>query len=464
MPLHPARTLFDDLDPPDDTTAWAETLAQAFANPRRTEGFLAEAEKAERACPGDPTHSLSGGDSRPARRPARQGAALSQTLRQALSRPEKPYLPPLGARSRGPEEADRCAGNARAPRSDGLALCRCLVSRRLGTATLARRNRSTPVMGREPPLRARRPAAKPARPQARAKIPLSTKSAHPRRRQRKRGRRVSRRCRLLERLHVDIPLVVKSDLRPLLATATGQAESEGGWFVLRERLAHLGLAEGFDELLCASSSQGRRDLLASDRDRAQGIETVPRPRAARRRGRPRQDRRGGHGAQGVSAARHGRAGPGAGPRLAGRTMAGGIGDQIRYSLRDHARPAASRGPRALLGGAADHRFAGALATARACRTAAGAVVRSGDRRRSPPSARPRQPELQAGRQPDQAFPAVALRHARAEQSHRALQPADPAEARHLQDAEGISRRLHDRGQAAPTRQPGASCATSCATR
>ena len=62
---------------------------------------------------------------------------------------------------------------------------------------------------------------------------------------------------ILERLQVDIPLVVKSDLRPLLlAAATGQAESEGGWFVLRERLAHLGLAEGFDELLCVPHLKG----------------------------------------------------------------------------------------------------------------------------------------------------------------------------------------------------------------
>ena len=54
MPLHPANTLFDSPDLPADPDAWAKTLAQVFANPARTEGFLAEAEKAERACPGDP--------------------------------------------------------------------------------------------------------------------------------------------------------------------------------------------------------------------------------------------------------------------------------------------------------------------------------------------------------------------------------------------------------------------------
>ena len=54
MPLHAAKTLVDNPDSLADPDAWAKTLAQVFANPARTEGFLAEAEKAERACPGDP--------------------------------------------------------------------------------------------------------------------------------------------------------------------------------------------------------------------------------------------------------------------------------------------------------------------------------------------------------------------------------------------------------------------------
>ncbi len=36
----------------------------------------------------------------------------------------------------------------------------------------------------------------------------------------------------------------------------GQAESDGGWFVLRERLAHLGLVGGFDELVCLNHLKG----------------------------------------------------------------------------------------------------------------------------------------------------------------------------------------------------------------
>jgi SNF2 family DNA or RNA helicase len=60
----------------------------------------------------------------------------------------------------------------------------------------------------------------------------------------------------LQRLTVNIPIVVESDLGPFLGAAAGQAESEGGWFLLRERLARLGLAQGFDELLCLPHLKG----------------------------------------------------------------------------------------------------------------------------------------------------------------------------------------------------------------
>ena len=79
-------------------------------------------------------------------------------------------------------------------------------------------------------------------------------------------------------------------------------------------------------------------------------------------------------------------------------------------------------------------------------------LRSRHRRRGPSPARPREPELPAGGRAQQALPAAAVGDAGAERPHRALQPADPAQARHLQDAEGVPRRLHDAGQAAPAGQ------------
>ncbi len=54
----------------------------------------------------------------------------------------------------------------------------------------------------------------------------------------------------LPRIEIDIPVTLEIDLATLAAAVSGAPEREGRWFGLRERLAHLSLAEGFDELLC----------------------------------------------------------------------------------------------------------------------------------------------------------------------------------------------------------------------
>ena len=110
------------------------------------------------------------------------------------------------------------------------------------------------IMGRERPTLTRKPAVKRAPVLGRPESSLSTKSSAPPPAQARSAAQPA--LPTLERLQVDIPLVVDSDLRPLLAAATGQAESEGGWFVLRERFARLGLAEGLDELLCVPHLKG----------------------------------------------------------------------------------------------------------------------------------------------------------------------------------------------------------------
>jgi superfamily II DNA or RNA helicase len=60
----------------------------------------------------------------------------------------------------------------------------------------------------------------------------------------------------LARIAIDIPLTTELDLAPLLAAMQGRPEQDGGWYTLRERFAHLGLAQGFDELLCLPHLHG----------------------------------------------------------------------------------------------------------------------------------------------------------------------------------------------------------------
>jgi SNF2 family DNA or RNA helicase len=54
----------------------------------------------------------------------------------------------------------------------------------------------------------------------------------------------------LPRIDIAIPLTMDLDLAALSDAALREPDSDGRWFGLRERLAYLGLAQGFDELLC----------------------------------------------------------------------------------------------------------------------------------------------------------------------------------------------------------------------
>jgi len=60
----------------------------------------------------------------------------------------------------------------------------------------------------------------------------------------------------LPRIDVDIPLTLQIDLATLSEAVSRPPEPEGRWFGLRERLAHLSLAQGFDELLCLQHLTG----------------------------------------------------------------------------------------------------------------------------------------------------------------------------------------------------------------
>jgi superfamily II DNA or RNA helicase len=60
----------------------------------------------------------------------------------------------------------------------------------------------------------------------------------------------------LPRIEIDIPFTAEFDLAPLLAAAKRRPDHDGAWYVLRERFAHLGLAQGFDELLCLTHLNG----------------------------------------------------------------------------------------------------------------------------------------------------------------------------------------------------------------
>ena len=85
------------------------------------------------------------------------------------------------------------------------------------------------IMGRERPTRTRKPAVSPLPFRAAPIVPCRPNPPH--RRQHKHGRRRS----TLERLQVDIPLVVDSDLRPLLAALFAKTETRFRQLLFRKR-------------------------------------------------------------------------------------------------------------------------------------------------------------------------------------------------------------------------------------
>ena len=191
MPLHPAKTLVDNPDPLADPDTWARTLAQVFANPCRMDGFLAEAEKAERACPGDPVILCQAATAALLdRRPDKAQLYLKRYTKRYAAR--KPYYL-LSALTLAAQKK-LVTARAMLERHD-------LTNWRMAMGSFPggweRRHwlaeRLDAIMGRERPTRTLKPAVKPAPCKAAPRVLCRPNPPH--RRQHKHGRRLSRQYR-----------------------------------------------------------------------------------------------------------------------------------------------------------------------------------------------------------------------------------------------------------------------------
>ena len=185
MPHLNVKPLVVEPDLIADPDKWVDTLVRVLADPRRTQGFLAEAEKAERACPGNSVILLM----------AATAALLDGKPDKAqlyLKRYTKRYAPGLPYFLLS---ALALAGEKK------LIAARALLERhhltQLGSAMTAfpggltraswLDDRLDAIMGRERPTRARRAQPTPARPEGRPKNP--PRPDPPPRRRRRFGRR-----------------------------------------------------------------------------------------------------------------------------------------------------------------------------------------------------------------------------------------------------------------------------------
>ena len=229
---------------PSGSDAWTERLLAAFAEANHS-GLLPLAETAVEAVPGDPIILLLAAtaalfDERPERalvflkRFSKRGSAPAGHLLQALAlnQVNKPVAARLllernGLTSRFAAARAFPGGSSRLP----------WLMRQLDA-----------ILDREAPFARRHPAARAkVRPKA---APKGTTAARPRGAPSSAVAAAAPIPPPLPRVDIEVPVTFAFDVAPLLAAAGRDMEQHGRWFGLRERFAHLGLAQGFDELLC----------------------------------------------------------------------------------------------------------------------------------------------------------------------------------------------------------------------
>ena len=242
-------------DAPYEGDIWSERLLAAFADATLHSGFLPLAEQAIEACPGDTIILMLAAmaallDERPKRalvllkRFSKRASAPAGNLLHALALNQlgkraaaRALLESSGLNSRWSAVRAFPGGSERLPwliqQLDNIVgLKVALPGRRLAARIKGKARAATKGEMAARPRNAPTPAAVVIAPPP--SLPI---------------------------VDIDIPFTIEFDVSPLLSALARDAEPGGRWFGLRERFAHLGLAQGFDELLCLPHLNGVQPLL-----------------------------------------------------------------------------------------------------------------------------------------------------------------------------------------------------------
>jgi superfamily II DNA or RNA helicase len=256
---------------PNKTNRWVDRLSAAFADTNMRSGFLQLAEDAIEACPDAPLILLMAATAAVLDvRPERALALLRRFSKQATS-PAEHVLKAVALL-----QLDKAAAaKALLARHDLVTWTAILRAFPAGQERLPwLRQQFDSIVDRPTPpfLRSRREPVKRAKNVSNGKARLAEEKRETARRSV--GQKLpSRREELppkvgearpapspLPPIELDIPLTMEIDLAALSEAASGRPELSGQWFCLRERLAHLSLAQGFDELLCLPHLAGFEPL------------------------------------------------------------------------------------------------------------------------------------------------------------------------------------------------------------
>jgi superfamily II DNA or RNA helicase len=248
-----AQTVLPLGDQPQAVRGWDQVLIAAFADPDRASGFLPQAEEAVRAHPGDGLILLL----------AATAALLDQNPERAqifLKRFSKRFVaiaPYHLLRALVLEEGNNLASARSVLEANGLA--NGFDALQVFPGGWTRRTwlfrRHDRIFGRDQAAARRRAVSN-----ADTRRPVKIKASEPRH---KRAPAPAVEAPVtpvappsLPVIDIAIPFSADFDLAPLLAAIQKLPDSDGGWHGLRERFAHLGLAQGFDELLCLPHLRG----------------------------------------------------------------------------------------------------------------------------------------------------------------------------------------------------------------
>ncbi len=226
-------------------SGWEGVLLAAFADPERSGGFLLQAEEAVRAQPADghilllaATAALLDGQ------PARAEIFLKRFSKRYVAVASSHLLRALALAQAGKLKFARSVleANSLASPFDGL---RNFPGGPRRLAWLSReydrifeRGKASPRKRAAADVPPKVKAPNKAKPSAvrEERAPVAALQAPP--------------APPLPLTDIEIPFSMELNLAPLWTAAQNAPDRDGGWWGLRERFAHLGLAQGFDELLC----------------------------------------------------------------------------------------------------------------------------------------------------------------------------------------------------------------------
>jgi superfamily II DNA or RNA helicase len=239
------------LDLPGDADAWADRLIEAFDDANRHSGFLTLAEAAIKACPGHPVIlTLAAAAAVLDRHPDRAVALLKRIFKRYEPAPTHHLLHALALFQDNKRVAARelLQRHRLTDLSDALGifpggwvrrrwLALQLDAIMAGDNRSSRRRKTAAGKSGAGPA----PAARSAGPSPRAALKATAPPV---------AEAAATAFQPLPNIDIEISFAAAVDLRPMLHTVARAPEQDGRWWDLRERFTHLGLAQGFDELLC----------------------------------------------------------------------------------------------------------------------------------------------------------------------------------------------------------------------